>query len=43
MTHEMLHLHERESDMATRAEHSAAFKFIAAKVCHTLGFNIDSF
>lgn len=43
MAHEMIHLHEKETGMRTRAEHTAAFHLLAAQVCDVLGFSSDDF
>ena len=43
MAHEMIHLHENETEMGTRAAHSTAFRIIAKKVCADLGFLPDVF
>jgi hypothetical protein len=43
MAHEMIHLHEKEAGMETRAEHSPAFKLLAAQVCAICRFNCDGF
>jgi len=39
MAHEMIHLHEKASGFATSAEHSAAFRKLAAQVCKAHRFD----
>lgn len=39
MAHEMIHLHEKASGLATSAEHSAAFRKLADQVCKVHRFD----
>lgn len=39
MAHEMIHLHEDATGMATASEHSAAYRKMAAVVCKIHGFD----
>lgn len=43
VAHEMIHVHENEVNIETRAEHSEAFWKLADQVCSSLGFNRDGF
>jgi hypothetical protein len=43
MAHEMIHLHEEAAGMVTPAEHSAAFRKLAAVVCRFHGFDPKMF
>jgi hypothetical protein len=39
MAHEMIHLHQGETNMENGAEHNAAFNKLAARVCKLHGFD----
>jgi hypothetical protein len=39
MAHEMIHLHQAESGMENSAQHNAAFRALAEKVCAIHGFD----
>lgn len=43
MSHEMLHLHERQTCIETKAQHSRAFSKLAARVCGIHGFDAKLF
>ena len=43
MAHEMIHLHEQQSGMATSSQHTKAFWKLAARVCKYHGFDPKSF
>lgn len=39
MAHEMLHLHQKDTRIETRAQHNAAFRKLARVVCRFHGFD----
>jgi hypothetical protein len=43
MAHEMIHLHEQSSGMATASQHTKAFWKLAALVCKFHGFDLKAF
>lgn len=43
LAHEMIHLHEQQSGMATSSQHTKAFWKLAARVCRYHGFDPKSF
>lgn len=43
MAHEMIHVHENETEMMTRAQHSPTFVILARRVCKRYGWNLDDF
>lgn len=43
MAHEMVHLYQQVSGTATRAQHNAQFKRLAAQVCRHHGFDPKAF
>ena len=38
IAHEMIHLHEKETEMATRAHHTEAFMILSRRVCEVFGW-----
>lgn len=43
MAHEMVHLHQAEAGMENAAQHNAAFRKLATKVCEVHGFDAKVF
>lgn len=43
MSHELIHVHERQTGMCKPSQHSAAFRRIAAQVCKIHGFDPKRF
>lgn len=43
MAHEMIHVHENETGMMTRAQHSETFMLLATKVCELYGWDVETF
>lgn len=43
LAHEMIHLHEQQAGMATTAQHTAAFRKLAERVCKFHGFDPKMF
>jgi len=38
IAHEMIHLHEQETEMATREQHTKAFMILSRRVCKAFGW-----